>query len=93
MSKKKNITDEMLYELYFLISSAKTPEECRALLEDLCSQKELEQMAQRVLAARLLAEGKTYNQVTEETDISSATLSRVSRCLHNGNGYAKFIKK
>ena len=48
-------------------------------------------MAQRIYAARLLIEGKTYNQVIEETDISSATLSRVSRCVQYGEGYRKFL--
>ena len=48
-------------------------------------------MAQRIRAARLLKEGKTYNQVIEETDISSATLSRVSRCLQYGTGYSRLL--
>ena len=69
-----------------------SPEECRALLEDLCTVKEVEQMAQRIKAAQLLIEGKTYAQVMEETDISSATLSRVSRCVQYGSGYTKFLK-
>ena len=64
----------------------------KALLSDLCTVKEIEQMAQRVKAAKLLIEGKTYNQVIEETDISSATLSRVSRCVQYGEGYSKFLK-
>ena len=63
----------------------------RALLEDLCTRKEVEQMAQRIRAARLLKEGKTYQQVIAETDISSATLSRVSRCLQYGSGYRKLL--
>ena len=50
-------------------------------------------MAERVEAAKLLMEGKTYNQVIAETDISSATLSRVSRCVQYGKGYSKFLKK
>ena len=50
-------------------------------------------MAGRVVAARLFIEGKTYNQVIEETNISSATLSRVSRCVQRGQGYRKFLSK
>ena len=51
-------------------------------------------MAQRVRAAKLLLEGKTYAQVITETDISSATLSRVSRCIQYGEGgYASVLKK
>lgn len=78
--------------LYSLILSLKTQEDCADLFEDLCTAKELEQMAQRIKAAKLLLEGKTYNQVTEQCDISSATLSRVSRCVQYGKGYKKFIK-
>lgn len=79
-------------DLYSLILSLNTPQDCANLFEDLCTAKEIEQMAQRVKAARLLIEDKTYNQVMEECDISSATLSRVSRCVQYGSGYKRFIK-
>ena len=83
--------DIMINELFELIISMETIDDCKALFEDLCTVKEIEQMAQRVKAAKLLIEGKTYNQVIEETDISSATLSRVSRCVQYGKGYSKFL--
>lgn len=86
------ITQEMRKELYKLLASIETPEDFEILMNDLCTDKEVEQMAQRIIAARLLMEGKTYNQVIEKTDISSATLSRVSRCVQYGQGYKKFIK-
>ncbi|MBR6502738.1 MAG: TrpR-related protein YerC/YecD [Clostridia bacterium] len=79
-------------ELFSLILSLETHEDCAMLFEDLCTAKELEQMAQRVKAAKLLKEGKTYNQVMSECEISSATLSRVSRCVQYGQGYKKFVK-
>ena len=79
-------------ELFSLILSLETDGDCADLFHDLCTEKELEQMAQRVKAARLLLEGKTYNQVMDECEISSATLSRVSRCVQYGNGYKKFLK-
>lgn len=90
MSEKNN--EQMTDELFELIASLKTPDDCRALFDDLCTVKEIEQMAQRVRAAKLLMGGKTYNQVIEETDISSATLSRVSKCVQYGGGYRKFLK-
>ena len=49
-------------------------------------------MAERVYAAKLLMEGKTYSQIIAEADISSATLSRVSRCVQYGKGYSKVLK-
>ncbi len=92
MSLKK-VNDEMINELYELIISLENIDDCRDLFGDMCTNKEIEQMAQRIRAAKLLSEGKTYNQVIEETDISSATLSRVSRCVQYGNGYARLLKK
>ena len=79
-------------ELYQLIADIHDPEQIRALFDDLCTRKEIENMAERVYAARLLMEGKTYNQVIAQANISSATLSRVSRCVQYGQGYSKLLK-
>jgi len=84
---------EQIAQLYKLIVSLESEEDCAALFEDLCTRKEIEKMAERVRAAKLLMEGKTYNQVIAEADISSATLSRVSRCVQYGSGYSKLLKK
>ena len=86
-------SNHKIMELYELILSLQSVEECSALFDDLCTRKEIEKMAERLYAAKLLMEGKTYNQVIAETDISSATLSRVSRCVQYGKGYSKFLKK
>ena len=61
---------EKIDALYRTILSLETIEQCRNLFEDLCTQKELEKMAERIYAARLLMEGKTYNQVIAQADIS-----------------------
>ncbi len=84
---------EKLQKLFAVIKDLKTEEECALFFDDLCTQKELEKMAERVYAAELLLEGKTYNQVMEQSDISSATLSRVSRCVQYGKGYSRTLKK
>ena len=84
--------DEKIEAMLRLILDLSSMEDCRALFEDLCTRKEMEKMAERVYAARLLMEGKTYNQVIAQTDISSATLSRVSRCVQYGKGYSKLLK-
>ena len=89
----KKTTDQMLKDVYTLLAGIDNPQEMEYLLKDLCTNKELEQMAQRVMAARLLLEGKTYNQVIEATNISSATLSRVSRCVQYGKGYSSLLKE
>ncbi len=91
MSTEK-VTRQMIEEVYSLLAKIDNPQDIKLMLDDLCTNKEVEQMAQRIVAARLLIEGKTYNQVIEKTDISSATLSRVSRCVKYGEGYKKFLK-
>lgn len=89
--ENKEIAIARLYEVLAGISDAK---DCALFLEDLCTHKEIEQMAQRVKAAELLLDNKTYAQVIAETDISSATLSRVSRCIRYGDGgYRRVLKK
>ena len=88
----KKIDNEAIEELYDVILPLKTSQDCKILFNDLCTYKEIEQMAQRVKAARLLLKGKTYTQVISETDISSATLSRVSRCVQYGEGYKNFLR-
>ena len=80
-------------DLIQLLAQTSDPEDLKGLLEDLCTTKELENMAERCYAARLLLEGKTYNQVMELVEISSATLSRVSRCVQYGKGYSKLLKE
>ena len=82
-----------LEALYQLIADIDNPEDIRALFDDLCTRKEVSNMAERVFAAKLLMEGNTYNQVMAQADISSATLSRVSRCVQYGNGYSRLLKK
>ena len=84
---------QRLAELYRLIADIHDPEDIQALFDDLCTRKEVENMAERVFAARLLLEGNTYNQVMAKADISSATLSRVSRCVQYGSGYSRLLKK
>ena len=83
---------EKTQALYELIASIQDPEDIRALFDDLCTRKEVENMAERVHAAKLLLRGNTYSQVMAQADISSATLSRVSRCVQYGSGYSRLLK-
>ena len=87
-----NETRQHIQTLLRLLAQLDDPEDIRLLMEDLCTAKELENMAERFHAAKLLLEGKTYNQVMEQVEISSATLSRVSRCVQYGGGYSKLLK-
>ena len=78
-------------ELYEAILKLKTVEDCASFFSDLCTMKELEQMEQRIKAAKLLLSGMTYEEVIKTTKISSATLSRVSRCVKYGKGYSRVL--
>ena len=64
----------------------KTPEDCRKFFEDVCTIKEVQSMSQRLEVARLLKAGNTFTAIEESTGASSATISRVNRCLQYGNG-------
>ena len=78
--------------LYELLAKIDNAQDIQNLLEDLCTKKEVINMAERLYAAELLIQGNTYNQVMSQADISSATLSRVSQCVQYGSGYSKLLK-
>ena len=90
---KQTAKQDHIRQLFELIISLDNEDDCRALFDDLCTIKEVENMAERCFAARLLIEGNTYSQVMAQADISSATLSRVSRCVQYGKGYSKLLKE
>ena len=78
--------------LFKTLAQLKNEEEFRMFFEDLCTCKEIKQMTQRLESASLLLDGKTYSYIINETDISSATLSRISRCIQYGSGgYNKLL--
>lgn len=84
--------DQSVLKLYQTILKLKSIEDCQDFFEDVCTYREIEQMAQRVQSAELLLKGETYENVISQTEISSATLSRVSRCVKHGKGYKKFLQ-
>ena len=80
--------------LFETILNLETKEECYAYFEDLCTIKELQDMAQRLDAAILLSEGQSYQKITQQVSISTATIGRVSKCLNYGSGgYRAAIEK
>lgn len=87
-----SIYKQQVEEFYKAILSLKTVEECESFFADLCTYKEIEQMTQRIIAAKLLLKGDTYEEVIKKTEISSATLSRVSKCVKYGSGYKTVLK-
>ena len=83
MSKWQNEDTRALFDA---LLSLKTAEECELFLEDVCTVKEITDMAQRLKVARLLRAKTSYAAINQETGVSTATISRVSRCLDYGPG-------
>ena len=81
-----HLKTQSMDRLFETILNLKDKEECRAYLEDLCTVKELQDMAQRLDTAVLLSRGYSYKRIMEQVDVSTATIGRVSRCLNYGTG-------
>lgn len=80
--------------LYQAFLTLETVDECRRFLQDLCTVSELKAMEQRIEVAMLLDEKYIYNDILNRTGASSATISRVNRCLHYGSeGYQTIIPR
>ncbi len=88
------LRDPLTDALFRAVLQVRTVEECYRFFEDLCTVGELKALAQRFAVARMLNEGKTYQQVAARTGASSATISRVSRFLTYGaDGYALVLER
>ncbi|EKN66233.1 Trp operon repressor family [Schinkia azotoformans MEV2011] len=74
-----------LDQLFEAILSLENIEECYRFFDDLCTVNEIQSLAQRLEVARMLREGFTYHKIETETGASTATISRVKRCLNYGN--------
>lgn len=89
MSSYRNESIERLYEV---ITNIRSIEECSDFFEDLCTIREIQDMAQRLDTAILLDRGLSYQSIADEIGISTATISRVKRCLvYGSNGYRRAI--
>ena len=91
MSKK--LRTEAVDRLFDAILSLENREECYIFFEDICTVKELEAISQRFLVARQLDEGKNYIDVSCGTGASSATISRVNKCLNYSDGYRMVLDR
>lgn len=77
---------EQLNMLIDAVISIKNPETLRMFFEDICTIKELQEMSQRLQVAKELKSGKNYNDISKTTGASTATISRVNKCLVYGSG-------
>ncbi len=80
--------------LFDVILHLKNREECYQFFEDLCTVNELKAMSQRLVVAKMLNEGRVYNDIVEATGASTATISRVKRSLEYGcDSYAVLFER
>ena len=80
--------------LYRAILKLETVEECRNFFDDLCTIMEIESMSQRLLVAKLLSKNEVYSEIAKKTGASTATISRVARCLNHGaEGYTMILER
>lgn len=89
--KLKDPATDKLFEAILMLGSV---EECYRFFEDIATISELKALAQRLEVAKMLDEGKTYEEIVEVTGASTATISRVKRCLHYGaDGYRLILSR
>ena len=81
----KKIKTEAVDHLFDAILTLKDPEECYKFFEDICTINELLSLSHRYEVAKMLREGKTYLEIAEKTESSTATISRVNRSLKKGS--------
>ena len=85
---------ESVDRLFQTMLNLESVEECYEYFADLCTIKEVQDMAQRLDTAILLYEGLSYQKIIDQIDVSSATIGRVSKCLNYGSGgYKNAIDK
>ena len=90
----RKLKDEDMDILFRGILKLQTVEDCYDFFEDLCQIAELRAMVQRFQVARMLDEGRIYSDIVQETGASTATISRVNKCLvYGSDGYRKMLDR
>jgi len=85
---------KQLDQFFDAILTLETREDCYQFFDDVATMHEVQALSQRLQVAKLLSEGKTYQAIENETNASTATISRVRRSLDYGSGgYAKVFKR
>ncbi len=81
-------------KLFQVILNLETIEECYNFFEDICTIKEIQEISQRLEVAEMLNQNKSYLEISKETGASTATISRVNKCLvYGSDGYKTALEK
>lgn len=90
----RKLKNEHIDCFFGAVMQLKNIDECYDFFEDLCTVSEIQAMAQRFHVARLLSAGKTYQEISSETGASTATISRINKCLEYGtDGYKTALER
>ena len=88
------VKKEDTIKLFKAILSLENIDQCSKFFDDICTIKEIQDLAQRLDTAILLSKGYSYQKITEKVDVSTATIGRVSKCLNCGaGGYKTAIER
>jgi TrpR-related protein YerC/YecD len=94
MSYESRFKNPETDELFKAILALETEEDCYRFFEDICTVNEIYAISQRFHVAKLLYEHKTYNEIEEITKASTATISRVNKCLlYGADGYRRILDR
>jgi TrpR-related protein YerC/YecD len=94
MTANPKLKDDLNNQLCRAVLLLDNVEECYQFFEDICTVSEIKALAQRLEVARMLKHGHTYDDIVERTGASTATISRVKRCLNYGaDGYKVILDK
>lgn len=94
MSYESKFKRDDIDELFKAILTLETEEECYRFFEDICTINEIHAIAQRLQVAKLLSEKRTYNDIEDLTKASTATISRINKCLTYGaDGYQMVLSR
>ena len=89
-----NFYNQSIEEFFEAVLKLKTTQDCKNFFEDICTIKELQEISQRLSVAKMLDAGNSYQEVSRVTGASTATISRVNKCLIYGSGgYRQMLDK
>lgn len=89
----KNKNSNEIEDFFEAVLELESVEECKKFFEDICTIKEMESISQRLEVAKMLKAGETYTSIVSRTGASTATISRVNRCLNYGDGGYNIVLK
>lgn len=94
MAYESKFKREDIDELFEAVLTLKDREDCYRFFEDICTINEIHAIAQRLQVAKLLSEKKTYNEIENLTSASTATISRINKCLiYGADGYKRVLAR